>query len=63
MREDHTYQHLDILETEIGNTYFIRTEERRASPKKPSNLPVKFIIRYNALLLKSLANLFFPLFF
>lgn len=69
MREDQIYQHLDILETEIGNISFIRTKERTASPKRPST-PVKFIrynknikIRYNALPLSLLLTYFSPLSF
>lgn len=58
MREDQIYQHLDILETEIGNISFIRTKERTANPKRPSTLPMKFKIRYNALPLSLLPAYF-----
>lgn len=58
MREDQIYQHLCILETEIGNISFIRTKERTANPKRPSTLPIKFKIRYNALPLSLLPTYF-----
>lgn len=57
---DQIYQHLDILETEIGNISFIRTKERTPSPKSPSTRLVKFMIGYNALPLSLLLTYFPP---